>query len=112
MLHGLGFSIIDAEKGTHVDGHEREDVLEYCGQFLGKEIGLGSLNRDNESTLKAKLVLPEDLETSRSDVLAKTIVLFHDESTFQANDYEHTIRGMKDDCMLVPRSKGAGYHDI
>lgn len=33
-LHELGFSIIDEKKGTYVDGHEREDVVEYRGQFL------------------------------------------------------------------------------
>ena len=107
-LHELGFSVIDAKKGTYVDGHEREDVVEYRGQFLRKMIGLGFLNRDNAPTPEAKLALPEDLETPRSDVLAKTIVLFHDESTFQANDYERTMWGTKDDHMLVPKSKGAG----
>ena len=71
-------------------------------------IGLGFLNRDNAQTPEAKLALPEDLETLRSRVLAKTIVLFHDESTFQANDYECTQWGTKDDRMLVPKSKGAG----
>lgn len=35
-------------------------------------------------------------------------MLFHDESTFQANDYERTQWGTKDDHMLVPKSKGAG----
>ena len=44
-------------------------------------IGLGYLNRDNAPIPEAKFVLPEDLETARSDVLAKMIVLFHDEST-------------------------------
>ena len=71
-------------------------------------IGQGFLTRENAPTPEAKLALPEDLETPRSDVLAKTIVLFHDESTFQANDYERTQWGTKDDHMLVPKSKGAG----
>ena len=62
-MHELGFSIIDAKKGTYVDGHEREDVMEYRGQFLRKMIGLGFLNRDNAPTPEAKLALPEDLET-------------------------------------------------
>ena len=66
---------------------------EYRGQFLRKMIGLGFLTRENAPTPEAKLALPEDLETPRSDVLAKTIVLFHDESTFQANDYERTQWG-------------------
>lgn len=62
-LHELGFSIIDVKKGTYVDGHEQEDVVEYRGQFLRKMIGQGFLNRDNAPTPEAKLALPEDLET-------------------------------------------------
>lgn len=53
-------------------------------------IGLGFLNRDNAPTPETKLALPEDRKTLRADVVAKTVVLFHDESTSQANDYEHT----------------------
>ena len=89
-LHELGFSIIDAKKGTYVDGHERADVVEYLAQFLRRMVGLGFLNRP---TPEAKLALPEDLETPRAAVLEKTIVLFHDESTFQANDFERTHEG-------------------
>ena len=44
-------------------------------------------------TPEAKLALPEDLETPRAAVLEKTIVLFHDESTFRANDFERTHEG-------------------
>ena len=28
-LHNLGFQVITKKKGTHVDGHERDDVDEY-----------------------------------------------------------------------------------
>ena len=89
-LHELGFSVIDAKKGTYVDGHERADVVEYRAQFLRKMVALGFLNRENAPTPEAKLALPEDLDPPQPEVIAKTIVLFHDESTFQANDYERT----------------------
>ena len=69
-------------------------------------IALAFLNRDNAPTPEAKLALPEDLETPQAAVLSKTIVLFHDESTFQAN--ERTQWGTKDEHMLVPKSRGAG----
>ena len=51
-LHELGFSMIDAKKGTYVDGHEREDVVEYRGQFLRKMIGLGFLRERTYRLLK------------------------------------------------------------
>ena len=107
-LHELGFQVIDAKKGIYVDGHERSDVVEYQAMFLRKMIALGFLNRDNAPTPEPKLSLPEDLETPHADVLSKTVVLFHDESTFQANDYKRTQWGTKDEHMLVPKSKGAG----
>ena len=107
-LHELGFSVIDVKKGTYVDGHERSDVVEYRAQFLRKMIAMGFLNRENAPTPEAKLALPEDLDAPQADILAKTIVLFHDESTFQANDYERTQWGTNSDHMLVPKSRGAG----
>ena len=107
-LHELGFHIIDAKKGTYVDGNERSDVVKYRAKFLRKMVALRFLNRDNAPTPEARLALPEDLETPRADVLSKTIVLFHDESTFQANDYEQTQWRTKGDHFLVPKSKGTG----
>lgn len=62
-LHELGLTVIDAKKGTYVDGHERSDVVEYRAVFLRKMVALGFLNRDNAPTPEAKLSLPEDLET-------------------------------------------------
>lgn len=72
-----------------MDGHGRSDVVEYCGQFLKKMVALG-FHRENAPTPEAKLALPEDLETTPPKFLAKTIVLFHDRSTFQANDWNET----------------------
>ena len=107
-LHELGFSKITAKKGTYVDGHEREDVVEYRNKFLRKMVSLGFLNNENAPTPEASQALPSDLRTPSSDQISKTIILFHDESTFQACDYERTQWGKKDDHMLVPKSKGAG----
>ena len=53
-------------------------MVEYHGQFLRKVIGWGFLNRENTQIPEAKLALPEDLETLRADIIAKTVVLFHD----------------------------------
>ena len=75
-LHDLGFVSSIPKKGTHVDGHERQDVT------LRKMVALGFLNFDNAPTPEAALSLPEDTDTPSADPIAKTIVLFHDESTF------------------------------
>lgn len=89
-LHELGFSVIYAKIGTYVDGHEQSDVVEYRAQFLKRMVALGFLNQENAPTPEAKLALSEDLDPPRPEDLVKTIMLFHGESTFQANDYECT----------------------
>ena len=44
--------MIDAKKGTYVDGHERFDVVEYCGKFLEKMVAFGFLNEQKLPHLK------------------------------------------------------------
>ena len=107
-LHELGFQVIDAKKGTYVDGHERLDVVDYCAKFLRKMVALGVLNERNAPTEEAKNALPNDLESPSIEQIEKTIVLFHDESTFQSNDHEKKQWGTKDNHMLMPKSRGAG----
>ena len=85
-MHQLGFEVLSKKKGTFVDGHKREDVVQYRKKFLRKMVGLDFLNRENAPTEEAKLALPSDLCAPPTDVVGKTVLLFHDESTFQAND--------------------------
>lgn len=98
---------MDAKKGTYVDRHKRSDVVKYRSKFLRKMVAVFFWNEQNAPTSEAKQALPSDLESPPADTVAKTIILFHDK-TFQANDYEHTQWGTKDNQMLVPKSKGPG----
>ena len=107
-LHQLGFEVLSKKKGTFVDGHERDDVVQYRKKFLRKMVGLGFLNRENAPTEEAKLALPLDLCAPPTDVVEKTILLFHDESTFQANDDQRTLWGEKGTTVMRPKSKGSG----
>ena len=50
---------------------------------------------------------PSDLEIPRDEVI-KSIVIFHDESTFQANDEESWMWGEHEQCVLKPKSRGSG----
>jgi len=59
-LHELGFNKIEAKKGTYVDGHERDDIVEYRGKFLQKNVGLVFLNLSNSPTKEAAQALPVD----------------------------------------------------
>lgn len=78
-LHHLGFRMLDHKKGTYCDGHERS---EYQGKFLRKMVGLGFLNKNNAITPEAAESLPSDLEPLTDEQIEKTMVIFHDESTF------------------------------
>jgi len=41
-------------------------------------------------------------------ILDKTIILFRDESTFQANEDQSTFWGTKGTTVMKPKSKGSG----
>ena len=69
-------------------------------------VALGFLT--NAPTEETKNALPNDLECPSDEQIENTIILFHDESTFQANDHERKQLGIKDDHILVPKSEGAG----
>ena len=107
-MHQLGFAVVASKKGAFVDGHERQDVVEYRKKFLRKMIALGFLNSLNAPTDQAKLALPHDLQCPSEEILSKTVIFFHDESTFQSNEDQPTLWAMKDTKVLKPKSRGAG----
>ena len=51
--------------------------------------------------------LPTDLESPSADRISTTVVIFHNESTFQANDDQKTFWGTKDMQILRPKSRGS-----
>ena len=107
-MHEMGFQVLTSKKGSFVDGHERPDVVEYRKRFLRRMVGLGFLNLENVPTDEAKQALPTDLECPSQAILDKTIVFFHDESTFQCNDDQPTFWGTKGTHIIKPKSKGSG----
>ena len=56
-LHELGFSVERAQKGTFVDGDERDDVVAYRNKFLCRMAGVGFINQSNAPTAEAKYAL-------------------------------------------------------
>ena len=72
-------------------------------------ITLGFLNSNSAPTEEAKAALPTDLHSPSSEVIEKTVILFHDETTFQANEDQPTIWAQKKEQMssdLSPREAG------
>ena len=107
-LHELGFCVLDQKKGVYIDGHERDDVIEYRKKFIRKVVALGFINKDKAPSQEAAECLPKDLECPPADVVDKTIVIFHDESIFSVNEDQHTQWGTSDTVTIKPKGKGAG----
>ena len=51
---------------------------------------------------------PSDIESPLDEVIQKSVVICHDESTFQANDEENWMWGEQGQCILKPKSRGSG----
>ena len=64
-----------AQKGTFVDGHEREDVVEYCNKFIRRMVGLGFINGANAPTEEAKCALPVGIQPQQERI-DKTVIFF------------------------------------
>ena len=70
---------------------------------------MGFLNPENSPTVDAKNASPVDLHPPRTDqTVEKTVVLFHDESTFQAIDDQPTLSVEKGKRAIQPKSRGSG----
>ena len=107
-LHHLGFEVLSAKKGIFIDGHERDDVVESRKLFLRKMVKLGFLHFTNAPTEDAVKALPDDIDQPTNERRSKTVVFFHDESTFTANEDQPTQWGMKGEKVMKKKSKGAG----
>ena len=107
-LHELGFEVLTPAKGMFFDGHERDDVVEYRGNFLRKMIEVGFLHPEQAPTPEAAAAFPPDVPLALAAERAKTVVFFHDESTFHVNKDQPFQWGKKGTYMLRPKSKGSG----
>lgn len=108
MVTSFGVSYFGSEKGVYIDRYERDDVTKYRQKFLQKMVSTGFLNKDNAPTAEAVQSLPNDLECPSSHQLERTVVFFHDESIFTANEDQKLQWGSTDMHVIFPKSKGAG----
>ena len=68
-MHNMGFKVTAKKKGTYVDGHEREDVVQYGAIFLRCMVSLGFLSASNAPTDEARKALPQDLRALAPEVM-------------------------------------------
>ena len=88
-LHRLGYCPTGHKKGAYVDGHEREDVVEYRGKYLDmlKELYDTHLPLPVPSD-KMVPIPPLDAEFRK-----KLVLIFHDECIFSTNEGQLWARG-------------------
>ena len=104
-LHMMGANFRDFRKDVYVDGHEREDVQRYRREeFIPKWLELRKrlcqFDPDHEAS-------PWRIPTGLGDE-KPTILVTHDESTFNANDGRKRGWIVEDKFPLLPKSRGKG----
>ena len=100
-MHTMGYQWSKDLKGQYVDGHKREDVVEYRQkEFLPKFKEIEKRMREWAADNK------EMVDAARS-AGRRIVVWFHDESTFFAND-RRLGRWVHVDETAKPQPKGEG----
>ena len=71
-------------------------------------VEVGFLHPSEAPVPEAASAFPQSVPLPSSEVREKTIVIFHDESIFLANEDQSKIWGRKGEHLLCPKSKGSG----
>ena len=104
-LHDLGFTPKQYKKGLYFDGHEREDVVEYRDLYLRKIEILQSSHLPPPNCFNGG----ETEEVIGNNSADKRLVLiYHDESSFHANEGQSWQWAEEDKLALRPKSQGRG----
>jgi hypothetical protein len=104
-LHNMGWSYNKFRKDIYVDGHERDDVVEYRKKFLDQmeiyERYMPIFDGEN-----MEHVIWPSLNSGEK----KHILVTHDESVFFSNDGLDKFWGPNGEQPLRPKNKGASIH--
>ena len=105
-LSGLGWRYGKLKSGMYIDGHERDDVVEYRQGFVArwKENERRFHQWDNDGN---ELPRPKGFLVPGAIGRFRLILVTHDESVFYQNDERKTAWAHKSD-KAVPRPKGDG----
>lgn len=109
-MHRLRFRWSKTPSGQYVDGHEREDVVKYrCEVFLPALEKLRPLLRQFNTDGEEVIDSPnhDEGESAASPPIRRTVIWWHDESTFYAND-RRKVRWVHEGEKAVPQAKGEG----
>ena len=103
-LNDIGFHPQTHKKGIYIDGHERDDVVDYRKLFLRKLEIFESTHLPPPSCSDELVAFPVgSLTASRSLVL-----IYHDESSFHANEGQSVMWAEEGRVPIRPKSQGRG----
>jgi hypothetical protein len=104
-LHKLSWRYRQKKRGMYIDGHEREDVVEYRKGFVErwKEYEKRFIIYGNEGSV---LLTPTGFPVPQG-MRFRLILVTHDESTFYENDRRKT-QWVNDKAKAVTEKKGEG----
>ena len=104
-LHKMSWRYQQKKKGMYIDGHEREDVVEYRKGFVErwKEYEKRFIIYDNDGNV---LSTPTGFPVPQG-VRFRLILVTHDESTFYENDRRKTL-WINNNTKAVAEKKGKG----
>lgn len=101
----MGFKYEHYKRGTFVDGHEREDVVEYRKQFLKK---LHILETTHQPPPLPEDGMEQPYTIGDPQAQRKLVVVFHDESVFHSKD-DLAYSWVESGCMkLKPKGRRRG----
>ena len=86
----LGLHYGAYQKGTYVDGHERDDVVQYRDEFLQRMLIYErrmTKYEDAPNTADIMIAVPPHLNQGER----RLVLVTHDESCFSSNDGKTTI---------------------
>ena len=87
-LKKLGFETSKLQKGIYVDGHDREDVVEYREKFLRDMAVLQSrMDVWVDDGAGGMVARPPNLDPG----IRRHVLVVHDECSFHANDHKKTV---------------------
>ena len=99
-LHCLGFQKVDSKRGIYIDGHERQDVVDYRKIYLKKHLVWASTHALPPPCIDEPPAQPSDKK--------KLVLIFHDESIFHSNDDQGWMWGEKNKIVIKPKGQGRG----
>ena len=107
-LHCLGFRPQSQKKSVYIDGHERDDVVEYRNLYLRKLEILSSTLLPPPSSDDCLTAIA----TGNPSATKHLVLIFHDVSSFHANEAQSTMWAEEGRVPNRPKNQAAAAAEV